>query len=136
MSRRPSWPRSSPLLPITTGWDTPTSNVARRNGPCNATLLWTIAPRPTTGWTCSFRTISMIASARGASSPPRRKTWSKISPEDLVYSSASITADGIHDAVYSARPDIKAAIHLHIPTDTAVSCLEEEFVPFTQDAVY
>ena len=67
---------------------------------------------------------------------PGRKMWNKIVPEDLVYSSTNVTADIIHDAIYSARPDIKAIIHLHTPAATAISCLEEGFVPITQDSAY
>ncbi|KAL7543976.1 hypothetical protein ACHAXR_013456 [Thalassiosira sp. AJA248-18] len=67
---------------------------------------------------------------------PGRKMWGKITPEDLVYSSSNVTADVIHDAVYSARPDIKAVIHLHTPAATAISCLEEGFQPITQDGAY
>jgi len=67
---------------------------------------------------------------------PGRKMWSKIVPDDMVYSSSNITADIIHDAVYSARPDIKACIHLHTPAATAISCLEEGFQPITQDGAY
>ena len=52
---------------------------------------------------------------------PGRKMWGRIRPEDLVYSSSNVTADVIHDAVYSARPDIKAIIHLHTPAATAIS---------------
>lgn len=58
---------------------------------------------------------------------PGRKMWSKVNPEDLVYSSTNVTADIIHDAIYSARPDIKAIIHMHTPAATAISCLEEGF---------
>ena len=67
---------------------------------------------------------------------PGRKMWSKIMPEDLVFSSTNVTADVIHDAVYSARPDIKAVIHLHTPAATAISCLEEGFQVMTQDGAY
>jgi len=67
---------------------------------------------------------------------PGRKMWGKIMPEDLVYSSTNITADVIHDAIYSARPDTKSIIHLHTPAATAISCLEEGFQPITQDSAY
>ena len=67
---------------------------------------------------------------------PGRKMWDKMTPDDLVYSSSNVTANVIHDALYSARPDIKAIIHLHTPAATAVSCLEEGFVPVTQDGAY
>ncbi|KAL3767791.1 LOW QUALITY PROTEIN: hypothetical protein ACHAWO_005201 [Cyclotella atomus] len=67
---------------------------------------------------------------------PGHKMWSRITPDDLVYSSTNVTADVIHDAVYSARPDIKAIIHLHTPAATSISCLEEGFQPITQDGAY
>mmetsp|Transcript_21337 Transcript_21337/g.43840 ORF Transcript_21337/g.43840 Transcript_21337/m.43840 type:complete len:905 (+) Transcript_21337:130-2844(+) len=67
---------------------------------------------------------------------PGRKMWGKMTPEDLVYSSSNVTADVIHDAIYSARPDIKAIIHLHTPAATAISCLEDGFQPITQDSAY
>lgn len=67
---------------------------------------------------------------------PGRKMWSSISPADLVYSSSNVTADIIHDAIYLARRDIKAVIHLHTPAATAISCLEGGFQPFTQDSAY
>lgn len=67
---------------------------------------------------------------------PGRKMWNKIMPEDLVYSSTNVTADVIHDAIYSARPDAKAIIHLHTPAATAISCLEEGFIPIAQDGAY
>eukprot|EP00980_Cylindrotheca_fusiformis_P018960 scaffold6350_cov117-Cylindrotheca_fusiformis.AAC.5 len=65
-----------------------------------------------------------------------RKMWSSITPADLVYSSSNVTANIIHDAIYSARRDIKAIIHLHTPAATTVSCLEMGFQPYTQDSAY
>lgn len=67
---------------------------------------------------------------------PGRKLWSQINPSDLVFSSSNVTADIIHSAVYGARPDVKAIIHLHTPAATTVSCLESGFVPFYQDASF
>lgn len=67
---------------------------------------------------------------------PGRKMWSRMTPDDLVYSSSNVTADIIHDGVYAARPDIRAVIHLHSPAATAVSCLEDGFQCFTQDSAY
>ena len=67
---------------------------------------------------------------------PGRMLWSQVKPEDLVFSSSNVTADIIHAAIYAARPDIQAIIHLHTPAATAVSCLETGFVPMTQDAAY
>ena len=67
---------------------------------------------------------------------PGRKMWGAINPEDLVFSSSNVTADIIHEAIYSARPDVKAIIHLHTPAAVAVSCLEDGFQPLTQDSAY
>lgn len=67
---------------------------------------------------------------------PGRKMWGRINPSDLVFSSSNVTADIIHDAIYAARPDVKAIIHLHTPAATAVSCLESGFIPYTQDSAY
>jgi phosphoglycerate dehydrogenase-like enzyme/ribulose-5-phosphate 4-epimerase/fuculose-1-phosphate aldolase/SAM-dependent methyltransferase len=67
---------------------------------------------------------------------PGRMLWSQIKPADLVFSSTNVTADIIHAAIYAARTDIKAIIHLHTPAAVAVSCLETGFVPMTQDAAY
>lgn len=67
---------------------------------------------------------------------PGRKLWNQIKQEDLVFSSTNVTADIIHAAIYAARPDISAIIHLHTPAATAVSCLETGFLPMTQDAAY
>lgn len=67
---------------------------------------------------------------------PGRKLWSCIKPADLVFRSENVTADIIHQAIYEARIDIQAIIHLHTPAATAVSCLQDGFVPLTQDAAY
>ena len=57
-----------------------------------------------------------------------------IGPYDLVKSSGNVTADIIHEAIYNARPDIKAIVHLHTPATVAVSCLEMGFVPLAQES--
>ena len=62
------------------------------------------------------------------------RLWSQIELCDLVYSSSNVTADVIHGAIYAARPDVKAIIHLHSPAAQAVSCLEGGFECLTQDA--
>ena len=67
---------------------------------------------------------------------PGNKLFQDIRPEDLLVSSTNITADIIHAAVYEARPDVQAIIHVHTPAATAVSCLEEGFIPYTQDSAY
>jgi hypothetical protein len=41
--------------------------------------------------------------------------------------SENVTANVIHDAIYSRRPDAKAVVHLHTRAATAVSCLEGGF---------
>ena len=62
--------------------------------------------------------------------------WNRITPSDLLLKSDNITANVIHSAVYSARSDIQAIIHLHTPAATAVSCLKCGFKPIFQDAAY
>lgn len=57
-------------------------------------------------------------------------------PEDLVLSSTNGTGNIIHSAIYAARSDIQAIVHLHTPAAVAVSCLECGFIPMTQDAAY
>jgi hypothetical protein len=64
---------------------------------------------------------------------PGNKLFQDIRPEDLLVSSTNITADIIHAAVYAARPDIQAIIHVHTPAATAISCLQEGFIPYTQE---
>ena len=67
---------------------------------------------------------------------PGRMLWNQIFPEDLVFSSSNVTADIIHAAIYAADPEIGAIIHLHTPAATAVSCLQDGFIPLTQDGAY
>lgn len=67
---------------------------------------------------------------------PGDKLFDQVRPEDLVVSSTNVTADIIHAAIYAARPDVNAIIHVHTPAATAVSCLEQGFVPYTQDSAY
>lgn len=67
---------------------------------------------------------------------PGNKLFQDIRPQDLLVSSTNITADIIHASVYEARPDVNAIIHVHTPAATAISCLEEGFVPYTQDSAY
>ena len=38
----------------------------------------------------------------------------------------------IHSAVHSAREDVLCVLHTHTPNGSAVSCLEEGFIPMTQ----
>ena len=65
---------------------------------------------------------------------PGSRMFDDIGPDDLVKSSGNITADIIHEAVYQARPDVKAVVHLHTPATVAVSCLKMGFVPLAQEA--
>lgn len=73
---------------------------------------------------------------KGCLITPGRMLWKQVKPDDLVYSSSNVTADIIHEAIYEARSDIQAIIHLHTPAATAVSCLQDGFVPLTQDSAY
>lgn len=67
---------------------------------------------------------------------PGDKLFQDVRPEDLLVSSNNITADIIHASIYQARTDVNAIIHVHTPAATAVSCLQEGFIPFTQDSAY
>lgn len=67
---------------------------------------------------------------------PGKKMWSLMTPRDIVKTSTNCTADLIHNAIYNARSDVKAIIHLHTPNACAVGCLEMGFVPLTQDGAY
>lgn len=46
------------------------------------------------------------------------------------------TGEVIHGAVYAARPDVNAVIHLHTPSIIAVSSLEEGLMPLSQWALH
>ena len=50
--------------------------------------------------------------------------FDEVTPENLVMDSSNITANVIHDAVYAARPDVSAVVHLHTEASVAVSCLD------------
>eukprot|EP00401_Gymnodinium_catenatum_P006126 CAMPEP_0117601976 /NCGR_PEP_ID=MMETSP0784-20121206/77326_1 /TAXON_ID=39447 /ORGANISM="" /LENGTH=521 /DNA_ID=CAMNT_0005404747 /DNA_START=109 /DNA_END=1672 /DNA_ORIENTATION=+ len=63
-----------------------------------------------------------------------KSLFSEVEPEDLKKSSGNVTADIIHKAVYAARPDVKAIVHLHTSAATAVSCLESGFSCLAQDS--
>lgn len=65
---------------------------------------------------------------------PGNRMFDDIGPQDLVKSSGNITADIIHEAIYSARDDVKAIVHLHTPATVAVACLEMGFVPLAQES--
>lgn len=59
---------------------------------------------------------------------PGDRFWSHVEPETLVRSSANVTADVLHTAVFSAT-DMTTIVHTHSPAIEAVSCLAEGFVP-------
>ncbi|GMH58987.1 hypothetical protein TL16_g02733 [Triparma laevis f. inornata] len=67
---------------------------------------------------------------------PGRMHWDEIGPKDIVMSSDNVTADIIHSAVYSARKDVNAIVHLHTPNAVAVGCLERGFEALTQDGSF
>ena len=67
---------------------------------------------------------------------PGNRLWSQIEPEHLVFSSENVTADVIHSAIYCARLDVCAIIHLHTPNAVAVSCLADGFQALTQDSAF
>ena len=60
--------------------------------------------------------------------------WDEIEPKDLVASSGNVTANIIHSAIYKARSDIHAIVHLHTPAALAVSCLQGGLECFDQDS--
>jgi ribulose-5-phosphate 4-epimerase/fuculose-1-phosphate aldolase len=78
--------------------------------------------------------ISVLLSDGSFLITPGSRMFDDIAPDDLVKSSGNITADIIHEAVYRARSDVKAIVHLHTPATVAVSCLEMGFVPIAQEA--
>lgn len=78
--------------------------------------------------------ISVLLSDGSFLITPGNRMFDDIGPADLVKSSGNITADIIHEAVYHARSDLKAIVHLHTPATVAVSCLEMGFVPLAQEA--
>ena len=59
--------------------------------------------------------------------------WNMITPDDLVLSSDNITANVIHEAIYSSRSDVKAVVHLHTQSVTTVSCLKTGLELYDQD---
>lgn len=65
---------------------------------------------------------------------PGGMLWDEITPESIVSSSGNVTANVIHDAVYDARPDVQAVVHLHTPAAVAISCLEQGFICLDQNA--
>jgi len=78
--------------------------------------------------------ISVLLSDGSFLITPGSRMFDDIGPEDLVKSSGNITADIIHEAIYKARSDVGAIVHLHTPATVAVSCLEMGFVPMAQEA--
>mmetsp|Transcript_12624 Transcript_12624/g.30988 ORF Transcript_12624/g.30988 Transcript_12624/m.30988 type:complete len:1158 (+) Transcript_12624:43-3516(+) len=67
---------------------------------------------------------------------PGGMLFDEIRKEDLHKASDNVTADIIHAAVYEARPDVKAIVHLHTPATVAVSCLEDGFMCLAQESAY
>jgi len=67
---------------------------------------------------------------------PGTKLFREVEPGDLKKSSDNVTADVIHKAVYDARPDVNAIVHLHTPAAVAVSCLEDGFMCLAQDSAF
>ena len=55
------------------------------------------------------------------------------SAEPFTQESDNITANIIHDALYSSSPEIGAVVHVHSPAAKAVSCLEEGFIYLNQE---
>ena len=62
--------------------------------------------------------------------------FDEIGPESLVKSSGNVTANVIHGALYSSRPDVHAIVHVHSPGVLAVSCLEDGLMLLDQNAAH
>uniref|UniRef100_A0A7S1D384 Class II aldolase/adducin N-terminal domain-containing protein n=1 Tax=Cyclophora tenuis TaxID=216820 RepID=A0A7S1D384_CYCTE len=67
---------------------------------------------------------------------PGNRMFDDVSPQDLVKNGVNAEADVIHEAIYKARSDIKAVVHLRTPATVAVSCLEMGFQPLAQEAAH
>ena len=73
---------------------------------------------------------------------PGNKHFALIEPDDLVLMGAedddnlkNVTAGVIHGAIFEARPDVRAIVHVHTEAGQYVSCLpgESPLVLYTQD---
>ena len=64
---------------------------------------------------------------------PGDALWDMVEPEDILKESDNITANIIHDALYSSSPEVGAVVHVHSPAAKAVSCLEEGFIYLNQE---
>lgn len=62
--------------------------------------------------------------------------FSQITPDKLVRTSMNMTANIIHEAIYDARSDINALVHLHTPASVAIASLKEGFMPIAQESAY
>lgn len=78
--------------------------------------------------------ISVLLSDGSFLITPGDRMFDDIGPQDIVKSSGNVTADIIHQAVYTTRSDVKAIVHLHTPATVAISCLEMGFVPLAQES--
>ncbi|GMI06705.1 hypothetical protein TrVE_jg8086 [Triparma verrucosa] len=67
---------------------------------------------------------------------PGKMHWDEIGPKDIMMASDNVTADIIHSAVYKAKEDVNAIVHLHTKNAVAVGCLERGFEALTQDGSY
>lgn len=65
---------------------------------------------------------------------PGDRMYAEMRPEDLVPRSGNVTADVIHGAVYAARPDVGAVVHVHTRAVCAVASLAGGFECLTQDS--
>jgi len=67
---------------------------------------------------------------------PGALLFDEVRPEDISKCTDNVTAEIIHAAVYKARPDIRAVVHLHTPASVAVSCLDQGFMCLAQESAY
>eukprot|EP00467_Chlorarachnion_reptans_P025255 CAMPEP_0114529528 /NCGR_PEP_ID=MMETSP0109-20121206/24899_1 /TAXON_ID=29199 /ORGANISM="Chlorarachnion reptans, Strain CCCM449" /LENGTH=210 /DNA_ID=CAMNT_0001711969 /DNA_START=223 /DNA_END=855 /DNA_ORIENTATION=+ len=65
---------------------------------------------------------------------PGLHMYEEIFPENIVHSSENITANVIHGAIYNARPDVNAIVHIHTHAVCTVSVLPQGLQFLTQDA--
>jgi len=65
---------------------------------------------------------------------PGTSLWDNIGPKDIVESSDNVTANIIHDAIFGARSDVNAIVHLHTSAVRAVSCLKNGLLYVDQNA--
>ena len=77
--------------------------------------------------------ISCRSNEGGILITPGDRLWDMIEPEHIVKDSENLTANIIHEAIYSANPNVNSVVHLHTSCAVAVSCLDEGFLFLDQN---